>query len=134
MIVRAIWQYRGFVLGMVKRELQQRYLSSLLGSAWAFLNPAAMITIYTVVFSQVMRSRLAGSDAPFAYSIFLCAGVLTWGLFAEITTRGRDAVAVATRDLMAADFGLAGYSEPDREALFTLLRGLRLSAGDFTDS
>jgi DNA-binding MarR family transcriptional regulator len=56
------------------------------------------------------------------------------GRLAEITARGRDAVAVATRDLMAADFGLAGYSEPDREALFTLLRGLRLSAGDFTDS
>lgn len=49
-------------------------------------------------------------------------------------SRGRDAVAVATRDLMAADFGLAGYSEQDRAALFTLLRGLRLSAGDFTES
>jgi hypothetical protein len=35
---------------------------------------------------------------------------------------------------MAAEFGLAGYAEPDREALFNLLRGLRLSAGDFTDS
>ena len=56
------------------------------------------------------------------------------GRLAEITARGRDAVAVTTRDLMAADFGLAGYSEQDREALFTLLRGLRLSAGDFTGS
>jgi hypothetical protein len=33
---------------------------------------------------------------------------------------------------MAAEFGLSGYSEPDREALFTLLRSLRLSAGDFS--
>jgi DNA-binding MarR family transcriptional regulator len=56
------------------------------------------------------------------------------GRLAEITARGRDAVAVATRDLMAADFGLAVCSEQDREALFTLLRGLRLSAGDFTES
>ena len=53
------------------------------------------------------------------------------GRLAEITDRGRDAVQVATRDLMAAEFGLAGYSEPDREALFTLLRSLRRSAGDF---
>lgn len=54
------------------------------------------------------------------------------GRLAEITPAGRDAVQVATRDLMAAEFGLAGYSEPDREALFTLLRSLRLSAGDFS--
>ena len=55
------------------------------------------------------------------------------GRLAEITDRGSDAVQVATRDLMAAEFGLSGYSEPDREALFTLLRSLRLSAGDFAD-
>jgi DNA-binding MarR family transcriptional regulator len=53
------------------------------------------------------------------------------GRLAEITERGRDAVQVATRDLIAAEFGLPGYSEPDREALFTLLRALRVSAGDF---
>jgi LAO/AO transport system kinase len=53
------------------------------------------------------------------------------GRLAEITDRGRDVVQAATRDLMAAEFGLAGYSEPDREALFTLLRSLRRSAGDF---
>jgi hypothetical protein len=56
------------------------------------------------------------------------------GRLAEITERGRDAVQVATRDLMAAEFGLPGYSEPDREALFTLLRSLRVSAGDFSET
>jgi DNA-binding MarR family transcriptional regulator len=55
------------------------------------------------------------------------------GRLAEITTAGREAVQAATRDLMAADFGLAGYSEADRDALFTLLRGLRVSAGDFAE-
>jgi len=55
------------------------------------------------------------------------------GRLAEITDRGSDAVQVATRDLMAAEFGLSGYSVPDREALFTLLRSLRLSAGDFAE-
>src|SRR5579863_6848591 len=54
------------------------------------------------------------------------------GRLAEITQHGRDAVQAATRDLMAAEFGMGEYSEPDREALFSLLRGLRLSAGDFT--
>jgi DNA-binding MarR family transcriptional regulator len=55
------------------------------------------------------------------------------GRLAEITGTGREAVSQATSDLMAADFGLPGYSEPDRDALFNLLRSLRLSAGDFKD-
>src|SRR5690606_23643472 len=54
------------------------------------LNPLAMIVVYTVIFSQVMRSRLPGVDSTFAYSIFLCAGLLTWGMFAEITGRAQN--------------------------------------------
>ena len=54
------------------------------------------------------------------------------GRLAEITIRGRDAVHAATRDLMAAEFGLAGYSDAELSDMFGLLRSLRLSAGDFT--
>jgi DNA-binding MarR family transcriptional regulator len=53
------------------------------------------------------------------------------GRLAEITERGRDAVRVATRDLMDAEFGMGEYTERERADLFTLLRGLRLTAGDF---
>jgi len=56
------------------------------------------------------------------------------GRLAEITDRGRDVVQVATRDLMTAEFGLAAYSDSGRGELFSLLRGLRLAAGDFTES
>ena len=89
-MLRAIWSYRGFILGSVKREFQSRYRNSLLGAAWTVLNPLAMIVVYTVIFSQVMRTRLPGTDSSFAYSIYLCAGVLTWGLFSEITGRAQN--------------------------------------------
>jgi lipopolysaccharide transport system permease protein len=56
--------------------------------AWAVFHPLAIIFVYTVIFSQVMRSKLAGmSDVPYAYSLYLCSGVLTWGLFTEMLTR-----------------------------------------------
>jgi lipopolysaccharide transport system permease protein len=84
-----IWRYRGFISGSVKREFQAKYRNSLLGAAWTVLNPLAMIVVYTVVFRQVMHNRLQGMDSTFAYSIYLCAGVLTWGLFAEITSRSQ---------------------------------------------
>ena len=37
-----------------------------------------------------MRARLPGVDDGMAYSVYLCAGLLTWGLFAEITMRSQN--------------------------------------------
>jgi lipopolysaccharide transport system permease protein len=89
-MTRALWNYRGFIFGSVKREFQSRYRNSLLGAAWTILQPLAMITVYTVVFSELMRARLPGIDRTYAYSVFLCAGLLTWGLFSEILQRGQN--------------------------------------------
>lgn len=86
----SLWLYRGFVLASVRREFQSQYRNSILGAAWTVLNPMAMITVYTVIFSQVMQAKLPGIDDRFAYSIYLCSGVLTWGLFAEIVSRGQN--------------------------------------------
>ena len=88
--LKAIWVYRGFILGSVRREVQNRYRNSLLGAAWTVINPLAMIVVYTVVFSQIMRSKLPDLDSTFGYSIYLCGGSLTWGLFAEITVRAQN--------------------------------------------
>jgi lipopolysaccharide transport system permease protein len=88
-MLRAAWHYRGFILGSVRREFRSRYGGTLLGSAWALIQPLALIVVYAVIFSQVMTSRLPGVDSSFGYSIYLCAGILTWGLFAEIATRGQ---------------------------------------------
>jgi len=85
----SVWRYRGFIGGSIKREFQIKYRNSLLGAAWTILSPLSMILVYTMIFSQVMGTRLPGAAGSFAYSIYLCAGVLTWGLFAEITTRSQ---------------------------------------------
>ncbi|MFP6663162.1 MAG: ABC transporter permease [Deltaproteobacteria bacterium] len=85
--MRKLWDYRRFVLGMAQREFEQRYLGSALGSLWVVLNPLAMILVYTVVFGQIMRHRLPGLDDGLSYGIFLCAGLLPWGMFTEILQR-----------------------------------------------
>jgi len=89
-IFKSLWAYRGFIVGSVKREFQSKYRNSLLGASWTIINPLAMIVVYTVIFSQLMHSRLPGVSGTFAYSIYLCAGVLTWGLFSEITSRAQN--------------------------------------------
>jgi len=53
------------------------------------------------------------------------------GRLAEITERGRAVVERATRDLMAAEFGLGEYGPGQLKEIFDLLRKLRLTAGDF---
>ena len=89
-MLKPLWAYRGFIVGSVKREFQAKYRNSLLGAAWTVIQPLAMIIVYTVIFSQVMKAKLPGIDSTFAYSIYLCAGVITWGLFAEITNRAQN--------------------------------------------
>lgn len=87
--LRALWAYRGFILGSVKREFQGKYRTSVLGSAWSVLNPLAMILVYMVIFAEVMKTRLPGVNSIYGYGIYLCAGILTWGLFAEIVGRSQ---------------------------------------------
>jgi DNA-binding MarR family transcriptional regulator len=55
------------------------------------------------------------------------------GTLAEITAGGRAVVERATRDLMAAEFGLGRYDGDQLKEMFDLLRDLRLAAGDFSD-
>jgi len=77
-LLRELWDYRGFIKGSVKREFQLNYQNSMLGAAWTIINPLAMIVVYTLIFSQVMKARLPGNTGTFSYSIFLCAGLFTW--------------------------------------------------------
>jgi len=98
-IVLDVWRFRSFVFGSVRREIAAQYQGSLLGGAWVVLQPLAMIAIYTLIFANVMRSRLAGVDDTYGYSIYLCAGVLTWGFFAEGLGR-LQAVFVANGNLL----------------------------------
>ena len=87
-MLKALWAYRSFVWSSVLREFHGKYRESLLGAFWSVANPLTMIVIYTVVFGQLMRPQLAGHEqTPFAFSIYLCAGVITWGLFAEMLGR-----------------------------------------------
>jgi lipopolysaccharide transport system permease protein len=85
----AIYSYRSFIYSSVKREFDSRYRNSVLGPTWLVLHPLAQILMFTLVFSQLMRARLPDVENSFGYSIFLCAGLLTWGLFADILNRSQ---------------------------------------------
>ncbi len=88
-LFQGVWTYRGFVAGSVAREFQTKYRSSVLGAAWNIVQPLGMILIYTLIFSEIMMAKLPNVEGVFAYSIYLCSGLLTWGLFAEVIGRSQ---------------------------------------------
>jgi lipopolysaccharide transport system permease protein len=83
-----LFAWSDFILASAARELQSRYARSLLGWVWLVLPPVVLIAIYTLVFSRLMRGAGALPDhGPFTYSIYLCAGLLTWQWFSELLGR-----------------------------------------------
>lgn len=87
--VTAIYDYKDFILASMKREFEIKYLNSALGALWTVIHPLALITIYTLIFSRIMQARLPTFDGPYAYSVYLCTGLLLWSLFSEIALKAQ---------------------------------------------
>ena len=85
-----IWNYRELVYFLIWRDIKVRYKQTLLGAAWAIIQPFFTMVVFTIFFG-----RLAGvpSDGV-PYPIFAYTGLLPWGLFTKaLTDAGRAMVA-----------------------------------------
>ncbi|MDI9219890.1 ABC transporter permease [Pantoea sp. EA-12] len=85
--IKNTYQFRGFILSSVRREFQSKYRTSILGPVWIFAQPISLILVYTIVFSTLMRGRIADSTSPISYSIFLCSGIIFWNYFMEMISK-----------------------------------------------
>lgn len=85
----AIWKHRELIWRLSQREILGRYRGSILGMGWSFLQPLAMLAVYTFVFSQVFKARWGGLEqsGPLAFAVNLFAGLIVFNLFAECTNR-----------------------------------------------
>lgn len=85
----SLWQNRELWWRLTQREVLGRYRGSLLGVAWSFLNPLAMLAVYTFVFSQVFKARWGTMEnvGPLGFAINLFAGLIVFNLFAECVNR-----------------------------------------------
>jgi lipopolysaccharide transport system permease protein/teichoic acid transport system permease protein len=66
---------------MAKREVATKYVGSLLGFIWTFINPLIMICVFWVVFSIGFKVQPT-KDVPFV--VWLTAGMAAWFVFADI--------------------------------------------------
>jgi lipopolysaccharide transport system permease protein len=70
-----------------KRDFTERYSGSILGVGWSFISPLVNILIYTLIFSQIMKSRLPGVSGDYSYSIYLISGLVPWLAFSNSILR-----------------------------------------------
>ena len=73
-----LWQYRDLLLTLTAHRIKVRYKQSVLGPAWAILQPLALMLIYTLMFS--ILARMPSEGAP--YAVFAYAALLPWTTFA----------------------------------------------------
>jgi lipopolysaccharide transport system permease protein len=81
--LRALWEYRELVYFMVWRDVKTRYKQTMLGVAWALLQPLMTMLIFWVVFSQF--ARVPSGRLP--YPLFAFVGLLPWTYFSQAVAR-----------------------------------------------
>lgn len=82
-MLRAIWNYRFFVLSSIRNELRLRFIRSKLGGLWMVIHPLAQVLIFALILSEILSAKLPGIENKHAYALYLMAGTLAWTLFAE---------------------------------------------------
>jgi len=66
---------------MVRRELRQKYKGSALGVLWYLINPLVLMGAYYLMFGVLFK--VAGSDQPQHYPLFLLVGLVVWIFFSQ---------------------------------------------------
>jgi lipopolysaccharide transport system permease protein len=87
-----LWQSRELLLFLTWRDVMVRYKQTVLGAAWAILQPAMMMVVFTVFLGQM--AHVDSGDFP--YPVFVYAGLLPWTFFATaISNAGNSVVSSA---------------------------------------
>lgn len=73
---------------LTERDFKLKYVGSVVGVYWHLIHPIVMIALYTLVFANLMKSKFGMSTSKYAYSLYLCSGLLAWNLFTELANRG----------------------------------------------
>lgn len=82
--LRDLWLYRELVFFMVWRDVKVKYKQTLLGMAWAVIQPVMTMLVFTFVFGSV--AKVATDGIP--YPVFSFAALLPWGLFEVALNQG----------------------------------------------
>ena len=75
-----IWRYRELLYFLTWRDVKVRYKQTVLGAAWAVLQPFMQMVVFSIFFGK-MAGMAKQTDVP--YPIFAYSGLLPWTFFAN---------------------------------------------------
>lgn len=74
-----LWRHRELLAFLIWRDVMVRYKQTVLGAAWAIIQPLATMIVFAVVLGRVAR----GGDSDVPYPLFVFAGLLPWTFFSN---------------------------------------------------
>lgn len=110
-----LWQFRDLLYFLAWRDVKVRYKQAALGIAWAVLQPALMMIIFTILFSVVMNV-----ETKVPYPLFALTALLPWSFFSTAIANAGNSVVGSERLItkiyfprLAVPFGTVGASMVD---------------------
>src|SRR5262245_53782872 len=82
--LKELWAYRELLYFMTWRDVKVRYKQTLIGLAWAVLQPILTMVVFTLFFHNLAQVPSAGS---IPYPLFTLAGLVPWGFFSSGLTK-----------------------------------------------
>ena len=81
--LKSLWAYRELLYFLTWRDLKVRYKQTLLGAAWAIIQPLFTMIIFTIFFG--ILAGIPSEGIP--YPLFAFAGLLPWTFFSNAVTQ-----------------------------------------------
>jgi lipopolysaccharide transport system permease protein len=81
--LRELWHYRDLLYFLTWREVSLRYKQTVLGFAWAIIQPLLTMVVFTVFLGRL--AKVPSDGVP--YPVFSYLGLLPWTYFANAITR-----------------------------------------------
>jgi lipopolysaccharide transport system permease protein len=86
--LKELWQYNELLYFLVWRDVKVRYKQTLIGAAWAILQPLLTVVIFTLFFGRL--AKIPSDGLP--YPVFALAAMLPWSYFSQAITRSGESL------------------------------------------
>jgi lipopolysaccharide transport system permease protein len=83
-----LWQYRELLIFYAIRDIKIRYKQTVLGAAWAVLQPVMTMVVFSIFFGRL--AKVPSDGIP--YPVFAFCALLPWQLFAFALTQSSNSL------------------------------------------
>lgn len=86
---RELWRYRELLFFFVSRDIKVRYKQTVLGAAWAIIQPVMATAVFTIFFGRL--AKVPSDGLP--YPVFSLAALVPWTYVAAAVAAGSSSMA-----------------------------------------